>query len=143
MMRINMFNKKVWMILAIITLMGCSSETPGIPPDQLASEFYNAIINRDFKTAVSLYGGERPAEAHIQELQELESKLGDLQSYKLQDAETNTIYSGTRYILTYRLQYAKTALTENLIMFQSVRGEPLHIEHRNYELKNHVMDQGE
>ena len=129
--------------MVIITLAGCDTETPSIPPDQLASEFYNAIINKDFKTAVSLYGGDRPVEAHIQELQELQDKLGDLQSYKLQDSETNTIFSGIRYILTYRLQYANTALTENLIMFQSVRGGPLHIEHRNYELKNHALDQGE
>ena len=143
MMYIDMFNKTIWMVLVIVTLAGCSTETPGIPPDQLASEFYNAIINKDFATAVSMYGGDRPAEAHIQELQELESKLGDLQSYKLQDTEVNTIYSGTRYIFTYRLQYANTALTENLIMFQSVRGEPLHIEHRNYELKNHALDQPE
>ena len=140
---INMFNKTIWTILVIITLAGCDTETPSIPPDQLASEFYNAIINKDFKTAVSLYGGDRPVEAHIQELQDLESKLGDLQSYKLQDTEVNTVFSGTRYILTYRLQYAKMALTENLIMFQSVRGEPLHIEHRNYELKNHALDEGE
>jgi len=141
MSNINMINKTIWTVLVIIALAGCSTETPSIPPDQLASEFYNAIINKDFKTAVSLYGGDRPAEAHIQELQELQDKLGDLQSYKLQNTEVNTVFSGTRYIFTYRLQYAKARITELLIMFQSVRSGPLYIEHRNYDLKNHAMDE--
>lgn len=132
-----MFNKIIWAALVLATLVACSTETPSIPPNQLASQFYDAIIHKDFKKAVSYYGGERPAEAHIQELQELEGKLGDLQSYKLQDSEVNTVFSGTRYILTYRLQYANAKITELLILFQSVRGGPLHIEHRNYEIKDH------
>jgi len=126
----------IWAVLVIPALAGCGAKSPGIPPDQLASRFYDAIINRDFNAAVSLYGGSRPTEANIQELQELQAKLGDLQSYELQDTIVNTIFSGTRYIYTYRLQYANTAVTEMLIMFENIQGEPLYIEHRNYKLKN-------
>ena len=128
----------MWTILILLTLAGCSSESTGITPEQLASKFYNAIINKDFNSAVLLYGSDMPAEAHMQELQELQSKLGDLQSYELRDTIVNTVFSGTRYIYTYRLQYASTAVTELLIMFKSVRGEPLHIEVRNYKIRHPV-----
>jgi len=135
--------KIIWTVLAMFMLMACSQEAPGIAPEQLASRFYDAIINKDFNTAVSFYGPEMPAETHLKELQQLQMTLGDLQSYKLQDTIVNTVFSGTRYIYTYRLQYTTATAKEMLVMFNSVRGEPLHIEVRNYKIKSHATHDDE
>ncbi len=123
-------------ILVIAALMGCSEESTGMAPDELGRKFYDAIINEDFQTAASFYGGNEPVDARVQELKEQRDSLGDLKSYKLEDTIVNTIFSGKRYIFTYRLQYAHADVREMLIMFKSVRAGPLHIEVRNDKIKH-------
>lgn len=131
----TMFPKILTLTFLLVVLAGCGATPPAVPVEQVAGRFYEAIKNRDFPTAASYYADTIPREDRVQELQEIQAAMGDLQTYELKEKLTNTVYSGIRYIYKYRLQYTGGVLTETLVMFENVSGDPIRIEARNYRLK--------
>ena len=128
------FYRIIGPVFVMIALTGCSSGPPGIPPEQVASQFYETIKNKDFPAAAAFFTSNVPVEERVRELQDQQTSLGDLQSYEHVNTIVNTVYSGTRYILRYHLKYSNKAVTDTLIMFENVSGDPKKIEMRNINL---------
>jgi hypothetical protein len=104
-------------------LAGCSD--PGntmAHAEQLATGYYQALQNKDFEKAAGFFfdQADAPRQQWLDQIREYNSKLGDLQSYKLMNETVNTVYSGTRYILRYRTQYSKSPAMETLVLFDRV-----------------------
>ncbi len=92
--------------------------------EQVAAGYYQALKNSDYEKAAGSFkdtSGKPRALWHAQ-LQECNSKLGELQSYRLVDKEVNTAYSGTLYTLRYKTRYAKFSALETLVLFERVSG---------------------
>ena len=110
-------------VLLCALLIGCSD--PGDTDkmaEQVADGYYQALKNKDFEKASQFFMETRvePRAQWLDEIRENNSKLGDLKSYKLVDKVVNTVYSGTRYTLKYKTEYAKFPAYETLILFDGV-----------------------
>lgn len=116
-------------VLLCALLTGCSD--PGATvgatvnkAEQVAASYYQALKNKDFAKAAGYFKDTsgKPRAAWRDQLQEYDSKLGELQSYKLVDKEVNTVHSGTLYTLRYNTQYSKFPALETLVLFEGVSG---------------------
>lgn len=139
MLQKTMFYKIICPVFVIIALMACSPAPSGVPPETVASRFYEALKIKDYSTAASLFVDTVPLEQRAQDLQAQQATLADLQGYEHVDTVVNTVFSGTRYTLKYRIQYSDKVITEQLIMFENVSGDPLRIEVRNIKRHSHTQ----
>ena len=119
----DLANYRAAAVLLCSMLLGCSDpgNTTGMA-EHMADEYYQAVKNKDFDKAAGLFldsPGE-PRAKWLEQLRDYNSKLGDLQDYKLIDKEVDTVYSGSRYIFRYVTTYSKSPATETLILFDGV-----------------------
>lgn len=126
---INCLRSFLVMGLCALFLSGCETGSPVSAAEAVAEKYYQTLKNQDFAGAAGFFiAGERSRGQWQQELEEYHGKLGVLQEAKLTNTLVNTVFSGRRYILTYRVKYANFPATETLIMFEPVSGESILIE---------------
>ena len=119
----DIMNHRVVITLLCACLVACAD--PGNTVNkayQVADNFFKAVKSKDFEKAASYFENtpNDPRGKWLEELRLNNSKLGDLQSYKLVDKEIDTVYSGTRYIFVYQTKYSKYRARETLILFDGV-----------------------
>jgi len=111
--------------LLCAVLVGCGDPGDTVNmAEQVAGSYYQALKNKDFEKAAGFFKdtNSKPRAQWHDQLQEYNSKLGELQSYQLVDKVVNTVYSGTLYTLRYKTKYSKFSATETLILFEGVSG---------------------
>lgn len=104
-------------------LLGCSNPSDTVNmAEQVADGYYQALKNKDFEKAAGYFMDTHaePRAYWLDEIRVNDSKLGELQSYKLVNKVVNTVYSGTRYTLRFNNHYAKGITYETLILFDGV-----------------------
>lgn len=122
-MRIQFSVSRLAATLVCVWLAACSDPGNTLSmAEQQADKFFQAVKNKDFEQAAAYFQDtpNDPRGRWLAELRENNSKLGELESYKLVDKEVDTVYSGTRYILVYRIQYSKHPARQTLILFHGV-----------------------
>ena len=117
-------------LLIIALVAGCSLDKSA---DSLANGYYQSIQNKDYNKAASFLSAnflKKTSQADfVQILQNINNKLGDLQSYKLNSWNKNSqagvgsAPSGTTYKLVYIVTYSKDVDTETITLFQPSGGE--------------------
>jgi hypothetical protein len=126
--------KKCLLVLITILMIGLSA---GCSLDKsaetLGSNYYQSIMNKDFNQTVSFFSPQffekTSKEDALSILQNINNKLGDLVSYKLESWDKNiqkgigSVKSGTTYVLKYSVVYSKDTDTETLSLFQPSGGE--------------------
>jgi hypothetical protein len=126
--------KKVVFIALCLMLIGsatgCSLDKSA---ETLAVSYYQAVMNKDYNQAVTYFSSqffEKTSKADLLSiLQNINNKLGDLKSYKLENWGKNTrrgvgtVSSGTTYTLKYSAVYSNETDTETLTLFQPSGGE--------------------
>lgn len=119
----NIVGYRVVAPLLCALLVSCSDPGNTLKmANQVADNFYQAVKSQDFEKAAGYFqdSPNDPRGRWLAELRQNNSKLGDLQSYRLVDKEVDTVYSGTRYILVYQTKYSKQTARETLILFDGV-----------------------
>lgn len=91
----------------------------------MVDAFFSAIKTQDFETASAFFieSATRPREEWLNQLREYHEELGELQDYALQSKVINTVYSGARYTLMYRVKFSKRDANINLIVFEGVSSD--------------------
>ncbi len=111
------------LLLLGLLLLGCSDpgNTVGMA-EQVADAYYQAIKNKDFEGASTLFmdTSAMPRAQWLDQIREYHGKLGDLESHELVSTVASTVYSGTRYTLQYKTKYSKFPASETLILFDGV-----------------------
>jgi hypothetical protein len=112
------------LILAVGTLAGCSSFDAG-PAEEVGKTFYGALQAHEYERAVALCGDEcfgkidRPGMARF--LQNLDDKLGDVQSYEVVNhtvLNTAGTRAGSNFTLRYKVTHSKYASDDTLTLFR-------------------------
>ncbi|MEJ2553165.1 MAG: hypothetical protein P8164_13595 [Gammaproteobacteria bacterium] len=119
----DIINLRVAITLLCVGLVACTD--PGNTlgkANQIADNFFKAVKSQDFEKAASYFEDtpHDPRGKWLAELRQNNSKLGNLESYRMVDKEVDTVYSGTRYIFVYKTKYAKYPARETLILFDGV-----------------------
>lgn len=112
-------------------LAGCAKQSTLSAATQTVDAFYQAIKAQDFEAASGYFmdSAAQPRQLWQDQLRDQHEQLGDLQAYTLQNKIINTVFSGTRYTLTYKVDYSKHDAVETLILFEGVeRDAPVVIE---------------
>jgi len=103
-----------------------------------ADAILDAIKSKDFKHAASLYSAQfykvtTPAkwQAHLEQVHQ---KYGDLKRYRLEKVIVNSVYSGARFSLKFRTEYAKRDAVETMVFFRPINGEKVEIATHKMEI---------
>lgn len=117
-----------WVCLLLIS--GCSKTSTVESAMHTMDAFFQAVKSQNFEQAGGFFldSATQSRQQWVDQLQEYQDKLGDLQSYTLQNKIINTVYSGTRYTLTYKVKYSKHDAVETFILFEGVSEADTHIE---------------
>ena len=115
--------------------IGCSAGASKQAAEATASKYFQALSQKDWDTAVSLYAPEffekTPKKQWREMLANLGEKLGEYQSHQLQNwqYQSHTGTGGSRRVtvLTYRVRYAKGEATEVFTFLGGGDGEQLQI----------------
>lgn len=113
------------LVIAATVATGCAGKGDA---DQVANTLFEAVKKHEYKLATSYYSpaffGKTPKEAWIADLEAINGKLGDLQSWKLTSWRVNTQYgttgNGTYYQFVYDTKYSKYPAIERLTLFKPV-----------------------
>jgi len=131
-MKINGIIYRATAVAAIfmLCLAGCAQESSVQEATQTADGFFQAVKSRDFDKAGEFFvdSPTQPRQLWVDQLRENNARLGDLESYALVSKLVNTVYSGARYTLKYKVKYSKHEAFETLILFGGVSGNPVQIE---------------
>lgn len=128
--------KKIWLgwmglaCACLLLVTGCAKTSTLEAATRMMDAFFQAVKNNDFDQAGSFFidSATQSRQQWLDQLREYQGKLGDLQSYALQNKIINTVYSGTRYTLTYKVKYTRHDAVATFIVFEGVSGEGAHIE---------------
>src|SRR3569833_1675525 len=92
--------------------------------------FFYVVKSQNFEQAGGFFlgGATQSRQQWEDQLRDYQDKLGNLQSYTLQNKIFNTVYSGTRYTLTYKVIYSTHDAVETIILFEGVSEADTHIE---------------
>lgn len=131
----------VVLLLMVLAMAGCA-RNEGPTGKQIAIKKATAILDaikaNDFKHAASLYSSQfykvtTPAkwQAH---LEQIHKKYGDLKSYRLEKVIVNSVYSGARFSLKYRCNYAKRDAVETMVFFRPINGDKIQIATHQMEI---------
>lgn len=128
--------KKIWlggtgiMYVCLLLMSGCTKTSTLEAALHTMDAFFQAIKSHNFDQAGTYFidSATQSRQQWVDQLQEYQTKLGDLQSYTLQNKIINTVYSGTRYTLTYKVKYSKQDTVETFILFEGVSDPDVHIE---------------
>jgi len=124
----------VLMLLLIIGSSGCGIVSTKAHAQQVATNLFEAIRNKDFDTAMTFYAPEFFEETPVdwmQVLKNVNAKLGDLETYKLDTWSINkfmgTTGSGTYFKAQYEVTYSRYTATEKLTLFKPDTGSEFKI----------------
>lgn len=133
--------------LSVIVLLWAALVAGCAPPQgptgkQIAIKKADAILDaikaQDFKRAASLYSTQfykitTPAswQAHLEKIHE---KYGDLKGYRLEKVIVNSVYSGARFSLKFRTNYAKRDAVETMVFFRPINGDKIEIATHEMEI---------
>ncbi len=119
------------MVLIVGLTAGCGLPESADAANSLVGGYLEAIRAKDFDKALTYMSPEfyeastRPlTESEVKDvLAKLNSKLGDLQEYRLVDANVNVYLgterpSGTYCVLTYEVTYSRESATETFTLFK-------------------------
>lgn len=124
------------MTLALVgVLSGCTVDKSA---ENLADQYYQSVQNKDYNQALNYFSQsffDNVSQADwIQILQNMNNKLGDLKSYKLNSwnktsfVGVGSVRSTTTYTLQYKVTYTNETDTETLTLNQ-LSGGQLQITH--------------
>jgi len=120
-------------------LSGCSKEVEGEVVLPLANEFFLALQEKDYDKALTFYSDDffnlTSREHWRANLEDIQKKLGKLDTIKLKLQHTNTVLSGRRFIFIYTNHYEKARTKETVIFFQHVSNEDIKIQVHKIESK--------
>ncbi len=120
-------------------LTGCSKEVEGEIVLPIANEFFAALQEKNYDKAMTFYSDDffnlMSREHWLTNLQDIQKKLGDLETVKLKTQLTNTVLSGRRFIFIYTNHYEKARTKETVIFFQHVSNEDIKIQVHKIESK--------
>lgn len=123
-MRIKNIAGQLALLVLCLTTTACSDPGNSVKQaDAVADSYYQALKNKNFDKAASLFMDTKaaPRAQWLDEIRSNHDKLGDLQSFQaVGQPIVNTVYSGTRYTLHYKTQYANATAHETLILFDGV-----------------------
>jgi hypothetical protein len=133
MMRRIFVKRLIFLFYSFILLAGfLSGCTLNKSASTLGDNYYEAVQNKDYNTALTYFSSAFYSNISqsdwLQTLQNINTKLGDLESYKLNGWNENVIaganaQSGTTYTLQYQVVYANETDNETLTMFQPTGGQ--------------------
>lgn len=119
----NASARAIGIILATIAaLSGCGSDGPSeAAVEQFGRGFFSALQSREFDRALTFYDDEffktRSREQWKSQLQDMQTRLGDLQAAELKRKQADLRYSGKFYIFEYRVTYAREVAWETVTLF--------------------------
>lgn len=124
----------IFLVIVFVSglVMGCSAPKE---PSDMAAGYFESIKQKDFDKVLTFYSPkffEKTSQADwLQALNNINKKLGDLQTYKLTNWEiTTTVGSegnGTYYKMQYEVNYSKYSSSETLTLFKPALGGGLKI----------------
>jgi hypothetical protein len=126
-------------LLIAVVLITTGLAACGTPRQQdaevLAHGLFEAIKGKDDERALTFYGDtffKQGSRQHWREVLEgVNSKLGDLQTYRLEkwvvERDFSLSNAGTRYKFQYAVKYARYDAMESLVLFQPLIGGDLKI----------------
>ncbi len=124
-----------WLMLlwGLLSLGGCGVDT-GVPLEvvvERGNAYMEALKRRDLETAFAFYDEKffnvMPEEGWREYLEDLERKLGPMQSFSLMYKSKDTRFSGIFYILQYKTTYARGEAREVVTFIEPVEGRELKI----------------
>jgi hypothetical protein len=110
-------------VLAVCALLfGCGADGPSdLEVEQFGAAFFSALQRKDFDRALTFYDKEffrgRAPEQWKAQLQETQSRLGELTSAELKRKQADIRYSGKFYIHEYRVIYSRGVAWETVTLF--------------------------
>ncbi|MFQ5488096.1 MAG: hypothetical protein ACE5ET_06615 [Gammaproteobacteria bacterium] len=114
------------LVLGASLLTACTIPDHGGQAQALAQRYYDFLKEGQFAEAAALFPpGKREQQLEI--LQDEQKRFGDLQDYRINSVETNTVYSGKFYIFITDTRYEKTAAGEILTLLEKVNDDKLYI----------------
>ena len=120
-------------LILIISFTGCSVDKSA---STLGDNYYKAMQNKDYDMALTYFSSDfydNISQSDWQQiLQNIDTKLGNLESYKLIGWDKSVmsginVRNGTTYILNYEVIYSNETVDEYLTMFQP-KNDQLQIE---------------
>jgi hypothetical protein len=132
--------------LVCIIVIGCGVDKH--QADNLVNQYFEAIKENDFNQATSLYSEKffetTPREKAIQMLNVMQSKYGDLISYK--QTKWSIVHSngdenhpkGNSYIFQYELIYTKYTVYLDITLFQPDKESTMMIQ--GYNIKSSTLN---
>lgn len=132
---IDTLTRRAMVLLAMLAVAACRAGLGGPTGEQVAvsqaDAIFAAIKAKDFQHAASLYSDQfyrattpQKWQAHLERIND---KWGDLQSYELSNVVVNSVYSGVRFALKYKTEYAKRGAFETLVFFRRIDQDRINI----------------
>ena len=117
-------NFSTWLLLISMSLFSVAcSGPPGVGPKTAAKTgeaFFEAIKAGNFEKALDHYSDKffemRPRDKWMDNLKSIEKKAGAIQSYAINDLQSDTRFSGKFFIFTYRVIRSNGTTWETLTM---------------------------
>lgn len=117
----------VWLTGCMMTDTGPSAEYAA----QMGNDYLGARVQKDNAKTFEYYADDffnmRSREQWQGYLNEINTKLGDLQKFELLNKQKDVRYSGTFYFLQYKTTYAHGSARELITLMQPVEGGALKI----------------
>lgn len=115
-------------VFLVLIIGACSGPVPSDSAvEQLGLEFFSALKAKDYERALDYYSPDffngRPREEWKAHLQDIQRKLGDLQSFELRRKQVDVRYTGTFFIYEYSVAYAHEKSWETITFFVHVSGQ--------------------
>ncbi len=129
-------------IVLVVLSAGCNLTIDVSPADSLASQYYQALMAKDFDKAKTFYSDDffKAGALTEQEWQEvwprIQVKLGDLWGYKLTKWSIMSTSSGVQYDLFYDVQYASYQAIERFLITRPAGGSDKELKIRRHDINS-------
>lgn len=121
--RCQIFKLVIISMLLPLLFTGCSLTGNKDKAEEIAVSYFNSVKSKDFAKSMTYYSAEffqvTKEDDWKKALENINKKLGDLQSYELQGWNINKQFGkGTYYSLKYKVTYSKYTATEVITLFK-------------------------